>query len=335
MEETWVENLKTSGATPVRSRKRCVLEGSLGVPDAHIASPANLALEESSEGYCSVFRKATEIGDPVILRTQDGTLPERYVRGFGSRGFGDPCNAAVVCPIRPTGGENVVGFLVLGLNPRQGYDDDERQFIDILSRQIATSVAAVALLDEEIRRGRTYAQEAALQQAKLENQLDLRTQELMNSENKFELMSSMSPVGMMTADLAGRIAYANQAWYNITGHPGGVDTKESWLDLFADEDVSKIAGEFARLITSHEPTTFEICMRKPWIKELPDGEIVRTPTWILVNAYVEELEDGTFRGARSTVTDISEQKWAEEVQKRRMEEAIVNAAPNMSCKSPN
>ena len=324
VEETWVENLKISGATPVKSRKRCVLEGAIGIPDVHIASPASLDLEESSKGYASAFRLATEVGDPIVLRTHDGTLPEPYVQGFGSRGFGDPCNAVVVCPIRPTGRENVVGFMILGLNPRQGYDDDERQFIDILTRQIATSVASVALLDEEIRRGRTYAQEAALQQAKLEDQLDLRTQELMNSETKFELMSSMSPVGMMTADLAGRIAYANQAWYNITGHPGGIDTKESWLELFEAEEMHKIEGIFEKLLTSHEPTTFEIRLRKPWIKNLPDGETVRMRTWVLVNGYVEELDDGTPGGVRSTVTDISEQKWAEEVQKRRMEEAIVS-----------
>jgi hypothetical protein len=109
-----------------------------------------------------------ETEDHVLLRRQDGSLPESHVRDFECRGLGEPCNDAVVCPIHPTGGQNIVGFLVLGLNPRIGYDEDERQFIDILRRQIATSVAAVVLLDEEIRRGRTVAEEAALGQAKLE-----------------------------------------------------------------------------------------------------------------------------------------------------------------------
>lgn len=191
VEETWLENPKASDGEHMRSHKTCTLEGSLGIPDDHITTPARLNLEEGTDGYSSAFRKAIEVEDSIILRIEDGTLPEAYVNGFGSRGFGDPCNAAVVCPVRPTGGENVVGFLVLGLNPRQGYGDEERQFIDILSRQIATSVAAVALLDEEVRRGRTYAHQAVLDQAKLERQLDRRTQELMNSENKFEIMAGL------------------------------------------------------------------------------------------------------------------------------------------------
>jgi hypothetical protein len=210
VEEIWENDIKASGATQIRPRKICTLEGSLGVPAGHVAAPAILHFEEGAEGYSSAFRKAMETEDHVLLRRQDGSLPESYVTDFECRRFGDPCNAAVVCPIRPTGGENIVGFLVLGFNPRLGYDEDDRQFIDILRRQIATSVAAVVLLDDEIRRGRTVAEEAALGQAKLKQQLDMTYKELMESENKFEVMADDAPVGMVTADTSGSIIYAKQ-----------------------------------------------------------------------------------------------------------------------------
>ena len=325
VDEVWHDGMKASGAMQFQSRKVCVLEGSLGIPAGHIAAPASLDLEDGSEGYSSAFREAMETEDHVLLRRHDGSLPESYVMGFECRGFGEPCNAAVVCPIRPTGGENIVGFLVLGLNPRQGYDEAERQFIDILNRQIATSVAAVVLLDEEIRRGRRVAEEAALDQAKLEEQLDITTKELMKSENKFEIMADDAPVGMVTADTSGRILYANKAWYDISGHPGTSHDAESWIALFEDPDF--VQSVFTKLLTTGEPLTVEARLKKPWVKETSNGEILKIPTWILVSAHVDKLENGSIKNLRCTVTDISQQKWAEEIQKRRTDEAIVRTTP--------
>lgn len=52
--------------------------------------------------------------EPKLLNIQDGTLSETMMEGFQWRGFQEPCRLAVVCPIRPTTGENVIGFLVIG-----------------------------------------------------------------------------------------------------------------------------------------------------------------------------------------------------------------------------
>jgi PAS domain S-box-containing protein len=321
VDEIWHNDMKASGAMQLRSHKMCALEGLLGIPAGHVAAPAILDLEEGTEGYGSAFRKAMEIEDHVLLRREDGSLPESYVEGFACRGFGETCSSAVVCPIRPTGGKNIVGFLVLGLNPRQGYDEDGRQFIDILSRQIATSVAAVVLLDEEIRRGRKVAEDAAHDQAKLEQQLDMTNKELMKSENKFELMADDAPVGMVTADTSGRILYANKAWYDISGSPKTASDAESWLTLYEDPDFCQ--AMLLQLLTTGEPITIEACLKKPWVKEISNGEILRIPTWILVSADVDKFDDGSIKNFRATVTDISQQKWAEEIQKRRTDEAIV------------
>ena len=52
--------------------------------------------------------------EPKLLNISDGTLSESMMEGFQWRGFSEPCRLAVVCPIRPTTGENVFGFLVIG-----------------------------------------------------------------------------------------------------------------------------------------------------------------------------------------------------------------------------
>ena len=56
------------------------------------------------------------------------------MENFELRGFGEPCSEALVCPIRPTTGENVLGFLVVGVNPRRPFDDDYQSFIQVCRR---------------------------------------------------------------------------------------------------------------------------------------------------------------------------------------------------------
>lgn len=98
--------------------KLCVLEGTLGVPDGHTAAPARLDLKRSIGGFTQPFRDAMHTQEPRLLDINDGTISESLIEGFEWRGFGEPCRLAVVCPIRPTTGENVLGFLVIGLKLR-------------------------------------------------------------------------------------------------------------------------------------------------------------------------------------------------------------------------
>jgi hypothetical protein len=56
--------------------------------------------------------------EPTKLQTRDGTLPESLMECIEWHGFGEPCQEAVIFPVRPTAGENVLGFLSIGVNPR-------------------------------------------------------------------------------------------------------------------------------------------------------------------------------------------------------------------------
>lgn len=87
--------------------------------------------------------------EPKLLSTKDGTLSETMIEGFQWRGFGEPSREAIVCPIRPTSGENVMGFLVVGVSPRRQFDEDYQSFIQLIDRQLATSLASVTLLEAE------------------------------------------------------------------------------------------------------------------------------------------------------------------------------------------
>jgi hypothetical protein len=161
--------------------KSCDLEGTLGVPENHHAAPKRMNLRRSAEGFVTAFRDAMHTGEPKLLRVEDGTLTKALLDNIEWRGFGEPCREVVVCPIRPihsTTGDTVLGFLVLGVNPRREFDEDFQSFIQLLDRQIGTSLASITLLETEIRRSRNAAEAADLERSRLSEELAVQRSRL-------------------------------------------------------------------------------------------------------------------------------------------------------------
>jgi hypothetical protein len=156
------------------SLRCCKLEGTIGVPDGHPAAPGCVDLNRSMNGYVTAFRDAMHSGEPKLLSIKDGNLPSSLMEDIHWRGFGEPCREVVVCPIRPvhsTTGESVLGFLVFGVNPRREFDEDYQSFIQLLDRQLATSLASVTLIETELRRSENAAAAATLERYRLTEEL--------------------------------------------------------------------------------------------------------------------------------------------------------------------
>jgi PAS domain S-box-containing protein len=293
------------------------LEGTLGVPPIHSTRPSPLDLKTSDEAWSPYLREAMKTDKPVLLNSEDGSLSE-LISGLECRGFQEPCSSIVVCPIHPMSGESILGFLVMGVNPRRPYDDDYQLFIQLLSRQLATSMASVVLFEEEIRRGQRAARLAALDRIELSKQLDLRTQEVAESETKFTRMAEFAPVGMFIADSYGKITYSNDTWWGITRHPRQGHSQNTWMDSIKEEDQNAVKLVWSKLVTDKVPVTHEFRVKAPW----QDKNGSRGDSWVLMSAYPEKNADGGLKSVFGSLTDISQQKWAEDFQKRRMEEAI-------------
>ena len=298
--------------------EQCFLEGALGVPKGHQAAPGQIDLRSGSEGFGSVFREAMNIDNPVLLETENGTLPPDLISGIDCRGFGDPCRAAVVCSIQPTTGDSMLGFLVMGINPRRPYDDDYSLFVQLLSRQLGTSLASVVLFEEEIQRGQRAAKMAALDRIELSEQLAARTQEAVESETRFTRMAELSPVGMIIADPTGRINYCNETWCKLSGRTREDSNTDDWIDLVTEQDQILVHNLWATLLEKQVPMTVEFRFKTPW----EDRNGNKGETWVLASAYPEKDQDGVLKSVFGSVTDISQQKWAEDFQKRKMEEAV-------------
>ncbi|KAF2024184.1 hypothetical protein EK21DRAFT_94284 [Setomelanomma holmii] len=298
--------------------KTCYLEGSLGVPSGHQAAPDQIDLKEGHDGFGPVFREVMKTDKPVVVSIGSGDLPQAMMEGFDWRGFGDACRDVVICPIHPTTGETILGFLVMGINPRRPYDDDYNLFVQLLSRQLATSLASVVLFEEEIRRGQKAAKLAAEDRFNLSAQLAARTQEARESETRFTRMAEYSPAGLFIADHAGRITYCNDTWYEISRVPKERDRTDRWIDYVKEEDQSLIQEHWRRLVDNAAAINVEFRFKAPW----EDRNRNKGDTWVLFSAFPEKDQSGQLKSVFGSITNISPQKWAEGFQKRKMEEAV-------------
>ncbi|TDZ33838.1 Hybrid signal transduction histidine kinase K [Colletotrichum spinosum] len=295
------------------------LEGTLGVPVGHPTALSNLDLKSSDEGFAPWMRQSmTMAGAPIVLSAESGNLPSKLLEGFEWRGFGDPSKTIVILPVHPTtAGESVVGFIVLGTNPRRPYDDDYQLFIHLLSRQLATSMASVVLFEEEIKRGQRAARLAALDRQELQMELYLRTQEAVESEYKFTRMAEFAPVGIIIANDKGLINFANDMWWQISRHPRSEDSVNSWMKSVREEDRLGVERSWRKLVEEREAITIEFrfkCSRQNGVNTID--------TWVLMSAFPEKTEEGDLKSIFACITDISPQKWAEDFQKQRREEAV-------------
>jgi signal transduction histidine kinase/CheY-like chemotaxis protein len=341
----------TSAYSPgLAGSKQCYLEGALGVPEGHSCAPKQIDLKSSSNGFGPIFREVLKEGI-VLLRVtnKDSTeqasgfadalsedpedlansarleIPSTMLDGVDWRGFKDPCRSVVVCPVQPTtvdGNLDPLGFIVLGVNPRRPYDADYSLFIQLLVRQLATSLASVVLIEEEIKRGQKAAELAALDRIQLSQQLAARTQEARDIETRFAHMANSSPAGLFIADSEGHISYCNDTWYEIAGIPKDPGCADRWIDYVKNSDQQYVRGLWTNLVENAvEVVNKEFCFKSQW----HDKRGNRSDTWVLFSAHPEKREDSSgvrLKSVFGNITNISAQKWAQGVQERKMEEAV-------------
>ncbi|KAL6252948.1 hypothetical protein RBB50_000667 [Rhinocladiella similis] len=308
----------SSASSGGASNKVCYLEGTLGIPSGHKAAPHSIDMRTGTAGFAAAFRQALTADRPVVLRVDDGTLAPEMLDGIEWRGFGDPSKIIVISPIRPTTGESTLGFLVMATNPRRPYDEDYDLFVQLLGRQLATSIASVVLFEDEIRKGEKAAQLAAQDRIDLNNQLVAKTQQAVEAENKFTRMAELAPVGMFIGDTDGKINFANDAWYKITSYTRDVLVDAEWIKYVVDQDQVKVREVWKSMVDKRSAISVEFRFQRPWRDKVGNTG----STWVLMSASPERDEDGQVQRIFGSMTDISAQKFAEKLQTRRMEEAV-------------
>lgn len=176
----------------------------------------------------------------------------------------------------------------------------------------------MVLFEEEIRRGQRAAKLAALDRYELSEQLAARTQEARDSETKFTRMAELAPVGMFIANSHGRITYCNDSWYEISRVPKESNSTDQWIEFVLDEDKKLVKQVWHDLVFKTKLANAEFRFKAPWL----DRNGVLGETWVLLSAYPEKNDQGALKSIFGSITNISQQKWVEGLQKRKMEEAV-------------
>ncbi|KAF2704014.1 aerobic respiration control sensor protein arcB [Pleomassaria siparia CBS 279.74] len=296
------------------SLKSCVLEGSIGIPQGHPASPPRLDLKRSKEGFVPAFREAMRTREPTTLQTRDGTLPEALLEGIQWRGDGDPCREAIIVPVRPTNGENIFAFLLVGVNPRRAYDDDYKAFAAMVNRQLATSLASVLLFEDEIRHSRNATELAVLEREQLSKELELQA-------SRMRRMTELSPLGMYLYSPDGTLLEANDRYYEMTGHPRDSSDAYIFLDYMAPDSRQPAKEMWEQMLADHKQQTRELQFQSsPHVPRDPtSGDAI--DYWVLASSMPEIGMDGELRSIMGSIADISHLKWAQGLQEQRLREA--------------
>ena len=307
------ESVQAGDHPPV---KECILEGKIGVPDGHPAAKSPVDLRDASEYYVQIFKDAAAGYRPIVLSVEKGTLDPELLKGMQHRGH-QSCSSAICCPVQSTRNETL-GYLLMGLNPRRPYDDDYSTFIQMLSRQISTAMASVVLFEEEIRAGMKAKRRADIARIELSQQLAVQTQAAVETERKFTQMARFAPVGIFIANSEGAITYRNQKWNEILKAPTYDDATYQWLDAIKDDDRDKFLQLWSDLVHNGVAMNTELRFKTSWV----DRNGNAGDTWALASGYPEKDDEGRVKVIYGSITDISQQKWAELFEKRRMEQAV-------------
>ncbi|KAH8662210.1 hsp90-like protein [Xylariales sp. PMI_506] len=314
----------------------CTLEGSLGVPEHHPLAPQELNLCQSQDGLSSIFREVLRANKPTVIDTKDGTLPEALLKGIHWRGFKDPCNQAIICPIRPTREENVMGLLVLGLNPRRPYDGHYQQYVSLLNQKLATTLASTVLLEEEARRRRNIVQQAAYDRAILKEKLAVQTKEANEWVGKFQAIAEFIPIGMCFGDSEGNITFANDAWHLITGLPKSEPiSHEAFLSQIVKEDRQSVSRAYTATQTLGSATVEFRVPRDEGDDNPLQAPIGSSPAFekagldltatkerhILAAMKAETAPDGTILRVLACLTDVTLHRRVAEEATRRAQQA--------------
>ncbi len=136
-------------------RKQARLAAAAGVEAGQPASPVVLAMQ-GDEANCALWPLAETMRSEAVQTVTD--LAGR-LRGQVPPGpWTDPPHTAVVVPIRSNKAHWLAGFLVAGVSARLQLDDPYRDFLNLVSSQIATAIANAREYEEEKKRAEALAE---------------------------------------------------------------------------------------------------------------------------------------------------------------------------------
>lgn len=143
-----------------------------------------------------------------------------------------------------------------------------------------------AVLERCMRMRRLIEAEAAARKA------------LEESEQRYRLLTELSPVGVFQTDPQGGYDLVNPRWRALTGMSEQAARGHGWQDALHDDDRGRVVGAWNDAVAGKQPFSAEFRLRAA------DGGA----KWVLGQALPRTSEGGAFTGYIGTLTDITAQK---------------------------
>lgn len=137
-------------------------------------------------------------------------------------------------------------------------------------------------------------------------------------EERFVKFASVAPIVIFSFDANKKMTYCNDRWFEVT-----TTSKKPFDDIelgegLRQEDVVKLYTLVDEAVRTREVTSVEMRVKRAWTAS--DGR--KAQAWVLASIFAEFTNDDIFRGCTGTLTDISEFKYAETLQRHRLEDAL-------------
>lgn len=124
---------------------------------------------------------------------------------------------------------------------------------------------------------------------------------LRESEQRYQILTQASPIGVYYTDALGDCLYTNQAWLDISGLTREQAQGKGWINALHPEERDRIFAEWYEATAQKRPFRIECRFMRP------NGEV----SWVISQAIAVNDTEGEAIGYVGTITDISDRKEAE------------------------
>ena len=142
---------------------------------------------------------------------------------------------------------------------------------------------------------------------------------LQSSQELFQTLAEVSPVGIFRTDLQGDTTYVNPKWRELSGLSSEEAFGNGWLNAVHPQDREKLSESWINNIKSRHESSAEYRFLRP------DGGII----WVIGKA-VPELTGNEVCGYIGTITDITERKKTEDTinHEQKMLRTLIDSLPD-------
>ena len=156
--------------------------------------------------------------------------------------------------------------------------------------------------------------ELAIRVAERTAELSRTNEALRQSEQHYQVLTDLAPVGIFRTDTAGRCLYLNERACEICGIGLEEAGQGQWDRILEPDDRVRLAAEWRKVVAGGGPGSLEHSIVRR------DGSTV----WALTHLAAERGSGGEVTGCVGTVADISDRKRAEE-ETRKLEAQVQHA----------